>query len=1025
MLLGTAEHGLFRGTLTPNGLDMRPAYGARDPHRTEPLPFQNVSDLYVDRNDSIWLSSRQGLGLLQARFFELVPSLPTYSTLAVHVEPSSLLVSFGDAYTVDTRSPQPTTARPLSIGGGLTTGLAAHGDTTWMATSEGLLRTRVGGRTVDVRNVSDRGGSIFYMMDDHEGNLWFCQAPEDAPLKGVTRIASDGEMTFYDADDGLEDRLLSLREGPRDTLYAVGIGPETYLYRYDRARDRFVNLSTPLAFAPSFNFEAHDLAVSADGTIWLATTDGLLRYRDGTVRRVDLGTFTETEIRSVEATRDGVVWLATAAEGLLRYQDGKWVQFGEDRGLVSPVMFYRTLRVDAQGRLWAGTSEGVVYSPQSFPAPVSTPTPRLLGARRNDTRLDPNGPLALQSNDALSLRYTSLTFPQTRVQYQYRVLGTADSSWRPPSSEARLRLDRLPVGASGIAIRARKGSGHYWSPALRVPVRVQPVWYRTWWAYLLLTFGIVGAVGLMARLYAGRKRARQALRNERDRLETLFENLPTPVVRYTIEPEGAVIADANEAFEETFGVGDEAVRGHNIDELIVPGEDPDAVPEANPRVLEKGPLQAEVRRRSDRGLRDFRLQAAGRDRGQGAPELYAIYTDITEQKARRKELLRLQKKYQGLLEGAPDAIFVTDGATGTIVEANQAAASLLKTSVDDIVGEHYLTFHPSDKRNQYRRLLDRHEQLTDEGANALTHLPDGSPIHVVRADEQRVPVEISATADTLRGQVFIITIFRDITERKKREQHLLQAKEEAEAARAEAEEANRIKSAFLANMSHEIRTPLTSILGFAEAISGELDENTTGPVPRFTALIQESGKRLLETLDGVLNLSKLEAGEMDLTLTPLNLVEEVQSITDQLQPQAQEAGVDFRAEVPQHPVWGYADEGGVQIVLRNLVSNAIKYTPEGGAVRVRTRRDDEEAILEVEDTGIGIDPDLVSDLFKPFRQGSEGTGRKYEGTGLGLAITQQVLEQMDGTIEVESEEGEGSRFTVRLQGAERGTLKAA
>ena len=115
------------------------------------------------------------------------------------------------------------------------------------------------------------------------------------------------------------------------------------------------------------------------------------------------------------------------------------------------------------------------------------------------------------------------------------------------------------------------------------------------------------------------------------------------------------------------------------------------------------------------------------------------------------------------------------------------------------------------------------------------------------------------------------------------------------------------------------------------------------------------------------------------------------------------------------PAW--ADAGGVQIVLRNLVSNAIKYTEEG-EVQVRAYQTNDEVVLEVEDTGIGMDPSRAEDLFEPFRQASEGVSREYEGTGLGLAVTKQAAKQMGGTIEVETEKGEGSRFTVQLPRAE-------
>ncbi|PSQ73325.1 MAG: hypothetical protein BRD39_04480 [Bacteroidetes bacterium QH_9_64_21] len=253
-----------------------------------------------------------------------------------------------------------------------------------------------------------------------------------------------------------------------------------------------------------------------------------------------------------------------------------------------------------------------------------------------------------------------------------------------------------------------------------------------------------------------------------------------------------------------------------------------------------------------------------------------------------------------------------------------------------------------------------------------------------------------------------------VLERLEREQELLAAKEEAEAA-------SRMKSSFLANMSHEIRTPLTSIIGFAEAVgttASELELPEGSPLPKYANLIEQGGKRLLDTLEGVLNLSKLEAGQMELGVERVDLADQVHRTAEELRPKANEKHISVHVEAGDPPTQAEADEGGVQIVLRNLMSNAIKYTEEGGHVWVRAYRDDGQAVLEVRDTGIGMKPETAEDLFEPFRQASQGLSREYEGTGVGLAVTKEATEQMDGHLEVDTEKGEGSRFVVRLPRAE-------
>ena len=267
-----------------------------------------------------------------------------------------------------------------------------------------------------------------------------------------------------------------------------------------------------------------------------------------------------------------------------------------------------------------------------------------------------------------------------------------------------------------------------------------------------------------------------------------------------------------------------------------------------------------------------------------------------------------------------------------------------------------------------------------------------------------------------------LIVLADITDQVRRRRELRAAKRHEERARKEAERVAKLKTAMLANMSHEVRTPLTSIIGFAEIL---VEETGSGRAQRFASLIEESGERLLETLDGVLNLSKLEAGKMNIGTEPVDLTEKARTVARDMRSAAAEKGLELRVEDEGAPIWARADEGGVEIVLQNLLSNAIKYT-DTGSVTVRTHREEHTqggdgpmAVLEVEDTGQGMEADVVEELFEPFRQESEGLSRKYEGTGIGLAVTRRALDEMDGWVEVETEKGEGSCFAAYLPAASR------
>ncbi len=509
LLLGTQQEGLFLGEIRASGLTLQQVFGANDPHRVEELPFLNVNHLFLDAEGSIWVGSEQGLGLLQARFFESVFGLSKNNTIAIEpITEGRVLVSIGDLYELQPGPRDYFAQTHPATDGVFVNGLASIGETLWMSSNEGHLLSFVRGRPGRVVDLTERGSGIFSLLGDQKGNLWFCQAPDVFPLKGVSKLRPDGQVEFYDAERGVENRILILRESSRGVLYAAGIGPETYLFRYQEDQDRFINLSLPLPYAYSPNFEVHDLAVDDRGIVWLATTDGLLRYDLERIQRVDLGTFTDTEIRSVEAMPDGSIWLATDTRGLLHYRDGRWVQFDEESGLPTKVAAYRALRSDEQHRIWVGTAEGTVYSRDPMPVPKPTPTPLLLSTRINDQRAEHTEGLSIRTEDRLALRYTTLTFPGHDLQYQYRLTGTADSSWNTPVAQNALQLDQLPTGDYLLEIRARKGGGAYWSDPLRLPVLVRPVWYRTWWATVLFLIGGLGLLAYAIRFNAGRLRQR-------------------------------------------------------------------------------------------------------------------------------------------------------------------------------------------------------------------------------------------------------------------------------------------------------------------------------------------------------------------------------------------------------------------------------------------------------------------------------------------------------------------------------------
>lgn len=390
----------------------------------------------------------------------------------------------------------------------------------------------------------------------------------------------------------------------------------------------------------------------------------------------------------------------------------------------------------------------------------------------------------------------------------------------------------------------------------------------------------------------------------------------------------------------------------------------------------------------------------------GSYRLIGVGQDISARKEAEAELRRQEARYRLLAENVTDVVTHMDRST-TLLYVSPSVENLLGYEPNALTGERAINLvHPDDRERCKEVVL---EALSEDRRPRVE-------FRIRTKDQGYLWVEsVGKELDGADGRREFIMTTRDISERKAREADLVHARDAAEAARREAEEAqqeaeqaNRLKSAFLANMSHEIRTPLTSVIGFAEVLEDEVEADYL----RFARLIRESSTRLKDVLNSVLRLSKLEVGAVEFKPEDVDLAYETRRTVELLQPQAEEKDLSLHVEGPDE-LPARLDPGATGRILDNLVSNAIKYTPTGGEVNVRLHANGEYAELEVDDTGEGIDEDLLPHLFEPFVQ-APGEGGRDEGSGLGLAITKRLVEGMDGEINVQTEAGQGTCFSVRL-----------
>lgn len=376
-----------------------------------------------------------------------------------------------------------------------------------------------------------------------------------------------------------------------------------------------------------------------------------------------------------------------------------------------------------------------------------------------------------------------------------------------------------------------------------------------------------------------------------------------------------------------------------------------------------------------------------------------ILRDISE----RKRIEHNLRRQALVFENIADSVIITD-AHGIVVDCNPATEQLFGYSRYEIIDHKPDKWHPPGT----------YEPI--EAEMLATIKRDGrwqGEIPYIRKDGHSGFADITVVPlyDTKERMVAFIAVVRDITQRKETERLLREAKESAE-------ETSRSKSAFLANMSHEFRTPLTAILGYAELIEDELHDGNLSLIAEDIKKIRTASNHMLELVDGVLSIAKIEAGKVDLQINSFNLRQLLDDIVVTVQPLASKN--NNQLDVVCDPAINTirSDPVKVRQILFNLMSNATKFTHDGlvkievtpitlhtGAPCVQFR---------IQDTGIGITEENLAFIFDAFKQADSSSTREYEGTGLGLTITQHFCDMLGGSIHVESTPGAGSTFTVIL-----------
>ncbi|NOX37173.1 MAG: PAS domain S-box protein [Calditrichaeota bacterium] len=749
-LIGTSGHGMFH-------LEMQ---DGKITYRTLPeVPDGVVNDIYKGQHGGIWVSKDDGLVFLYPLDFTPVLEFSNFSVEMLALDPQGqLYATNGLRIFTASRGASQRELREIANFhrnpfNAMISAILPLGDQMILGHEDGRMTLYPGSRNKAIYFCEN--STIFDFFPFSTDTIWVALSN----CAAVFEWHRDGSFIRMGMDRGIYSPIHVIRKGKDGQIYLGSQGNQTYLYRFHPDGRYFENISCPLPDSSALDLQVNDLAIDAEGVIWLGTNRGLWRQNHGSISIPEsLQEIADLPIKALFLDDRGSLWIGTEV-GVFRYYRGQLLRFNDRDGLPGTTIAFRSIVQDSRGTLWFGTYEGIAYYNHRSLEPVQTPNPQILNlnldSRETWGKLEP---IRVRSSEAyLEIRFSSLVYPGDKVIYKVRLLGY-DDAWRTPYQQNRVVYRNLTPGKYIFQVKAQQ-SGMLWSGITEIPVEILPPWYMSYPAFMVYAALLLFLAVLLIRqrfLEARRQRAEKALRESQERLKTLINHLP--VMMFAVDRNGKFILAEGQGVRG-IQMTTWQMLGHNIYDLY------DWYPEILHAVEEA--LRGEKIEKTltiDGHYFDCKFLPYRDERGH-VQGVFVIAIDITDQREQRDML----RKLSFAVEQSANVIVITD-TEGRIEYANPRFTEITGYTLDEVRGKKTNILksgvHPPEMYRELWETITSGQVWRGEFCNKKKNgelFWESAIISPIKDEDGRI--------------THFLAVKEDITERKKNEQARLESEE--------------------------------------------------------------------------------------------------------------------------------------------------------------------------------------------------------------------------------------------------------